>query len=224
MCPYRSPGLKRSPRSSSLSLPSTRMASAGQAQAHSSQPMHFSRPSGCRLSWWRPWERGSVVHFTSGYSWVATLRNIVAKVTPNPATGPKSSAMKPFSFSSATGLLLLTGGRRAGQGLLPALAGGLHETLARQWWDGVATRPRVDLRGDLGRLCGGLLLGLDPVLPDPHRAEHDHREHGDDDQRGDREGEAEDVDGAVTEEAGVGSADEGHVDHPGSREWDEQLP
>ena len=28
---------------------------AGQAHAHSSQPTHFSSPSGCRLSWWRPW-------------------------------------------------------------------------------------------------------------------------------------------------------------------------
>ena len=36
------------------------MASAGQAQAHSSQPTHFSSPSGQRLSWWRPWKRGAV--------------------------------------------------------------------------------------------------------------------------------------------------------------------
>ena len=36
------------------------MASAGQAQAHSSQPTHFSSPSGQRFSWWRPWNRGAV--------------------------------------------------------------------------------------------------------------------------------------------------------------------
>src|SRR5215831_2661377 len=67
------------------------MASAGQAQAHSSQPMHFSRPSGQRLSWWRPWNRGAVGRFSSGYWTVSTFRNICRKVTPNPLTGPRNS-------------------------------------------------------------------------------------------------------------------------------------
>src|SRR6478609_6982869 len=85
---------------SSLSAPSTRIASAGQAQAHSSQPTHFSSPSGWRLSWWRPWKRGAVGRGFSGYSSVATLRNIVENDTPKPATGAKSSDRKPFSRSS----------------------------------------------------------------------------------------------------------------------------
>ena len=67
------------------------MASAGQAQAHSSQPMHFSRPSGHRLSWWWPWNRGAVGRLSSGYSTVSTFRNISVKVTPNPLTGLRMS-------------------------------------------------------------------------------------------------------------------------------------
>src|SRR5216683_5140340 len=67
------------------------MASAGQAQAHSSQPMHFSSPSGQRLSWWRPWNRGAVGFFSSGYWTVSTFRNICRKVTPNPFTELRNS-------------------------------------------------------------------------------------------------------------------------------------
>src|SRR5579863_8241730 len=68
------------------------MASAGQAQAHSSQPMHFSSPSGHRLSWWWPWNRGAVGFLTSGYSTVSTLRNISWKVTPKPLIGLRKSS------------------------------------------------------------------------------------------------------------------------------------
>src|SRR5215475_11702844 len=67
------------------------MASAGQAQAHGSQPMHFSSPSGHRFSWWRPWNRGAVGRFSSGYWTVSTFRNICRNVTPNPLTGSKKS-------------------------------------------------------------------------------------------------------------------------------------
>src|ERR1700739_898820 len=67
------------------------MASAGQAQAHSSHPMHFSSPSGHRLSWWCPWNRGAVGFLTSGYSMVSTFRNISVKVTPNPLIGFRKS-------------------------------------------------------------------------------------------------------------------------------------
>src|SRR5215212_639024 len=63
------------------------MASAGQAQAHSSQPTHFSRPSGWRLSWCRPWKRGAVVFCCSGYCSVSRFLNMALKVTPKPATG-----------------------------------------------------------------------------------------------------------------------------------------
>src|SRR6202012_1484839 len=68
------------------------MASAGQAQAHSSQPMHFSSPSGHRLSWWWPWNRGAVGRLSSGYWTVSTFRNISWKVTPNPLIGLRNSS------------------------------------------------------------------------------------------------------------------------------------
>src|SRR6516165_2894363 len=68
------------------------MASAGQAQAHSSQPIHFSSPSGHRLSWWWPWNRGAVGFLTSGYSTVSTFLNISVKVTPNPLIGLRKSS------------------------------------------------------------------------------------------------------------------------------------
>src|SRR6516165_3608878 len=68
------------------------MASAGHAQAHSSHPMHFSSPSGHRLSWWWPWNRGAVGRLSSGYVTVSTFRNISRKVTPNPLTGLRKSS------------------------------------------------------------------------------------------------------------------------------------
>src|SRR3954452_9716131 len=70
------------------------MASAGQAQAHSSQPTHFSRPSGCRFSTCRPWYRALVCFGTSGYSSVVTFLNMVAKVTPKPCAGPGSRLLR----------------------------------------------------------------------------------------------------------------------------------
>src|SRR5512142_933137 len=77
------------------------MASAGQAQAHSSQPMHFSSPSGHRLSWWWPWNRGAVGRLSSGYWTVSTFRNISVNVTPNPLTGLRISLIQ--SRKSGTG-------------------------------------------------------------------------------------------------------------------------
>src|SRR3954451_4078114 len=68
------------------------MASAGQAQAHSSHPMHFSRPSGCRLRTCRPWYRGAVGRLSSGYWTVATFLNMVPKVTPKPLKGLRISS------------------------------------------------------------------------------------------------------------------------------------
>src|SRR5690348_8198489 len=130
------------------------MASAGQAQAHSSQPMHFSSPSGHRLSWWWPWNRGAVGRFSSGYWTVSTLRNISVKVTPKPLTGLRMSLSQ-----SGTGDLL-TGGlglvvdtdtvvvrqvqrrhRESGAGL-----GGSGSCL------GVALRCRVPCRPFVGRV------------------------------------------------------------------------
>src|ERR1017187_6916650 len=84
------------------------MASAGQAQAHSSQPMHFSSPSGHRFSWWWPWNRGAVGRLSSGYWTVSTFRNISWKVTPNPLIGLRKSSISD---------LLKGGVRRAGSSL-----------------------------------------------------------------------------------------------------------
>src|ERR1700753_523668 len=86
------------------------MASAGQAQAHSSQPMHFSRPSGHRLSWWWPWNRGAVGRLSSGYSTVSTFLNISVKVTPKPLTGSR------MSLSQLGTCDLLAGGLRVEAG------------------------------------------------------------------------------------------------------------
>src|ERR1700689_2534632 len=54
--------------------------------------MHFSSPSGQRLSWWWPWNRGAVCRLSSGYCTVSTFRNISRKVTPNPLTGLRKSS------------------------------------------------------------------------------------------------------------------------------------
>src|ERR1700761_7601604 len=53
--------------------------------------MHFSRPSGQRLSWWWPWNRGAVGRLSSGYCTVSTFLNISRKVTPKPLTGLRKS-------------------------------------------------------------------------------------------------------------------------------------
>src|SRR5260370_34245669 len=53
--------------------------------------MHFSSPSGHRLSWWWPWNRGAVGRLSSGYITVSTFLNISVKVTPNPLTGLRKS-------------------------------------------------------------------------------------------------------------------------------------
>src|ERR1700691_592651 len=87
------------------------MASAGQAHAHSSQPIHFSSPSGHRLSWWWPWNRGAVGFFTSGYSTVSTFLNISWKVTPNPLIGLRKSSTCDL-LRGGSGLLWA--GRQAG--------------------------------------------------------------------------------------------------------------
>src|SRR5215216_2947699 len=140
------------------------MASAGQAQAHSSQPTHFSRPSGWRLSWCRPWNRGAVVFCCSGYCSVSRFLNMALKVTPKPATGfMKPGFIGPASFgSSAIGRLLsiqrsvtLSIGP-ATDNQLPLLARGApryrRQLLSGQRRDGESTRHRVES----GRLFGGL--------------------------------------------------------------------
>src|SRR3954467_5007827 len=66
--------------------------------------MHFSSPSGCRLSTCRPWKRGAVGFFSSGYCSVLTFLNIVEKVTPKPLMGlRKSLQLLDFGPSSFAG-------------------------------------------------------------------------------------------------------------------------
>src|SRR6185437_6202988 len=91
------------------------MASAGQAQAHSSQPMHFSSPSGQRFSWCRPWKRGAVGFFSNGYCSVNTFRNIVRKVTPNPATGSQRDSLTLATAAFLAPDVSLASARRAGE-------------------------------------------------------------------------------------------------------------
>src|ERR1700712_4334739 len=84
--------------------------------------MHFSRPSGQRLSWWRPWKRGAVGTFSNGYYSVTTLRNIVRKVTPNPATGSQAASFmslrNPISALTSHGHVTRgRGGRRRRDGV-----------------------------------------------------------------------------------------------------------
>src|SRR5438105_9761894 len=113
------------------------MASAGQAHAHSSQPMHFSSPSGQRFSWWRPWNRGAVGCFSSGYWTVSTFLNIWWKVTPNPLTELRKSG---------TGdLLAVAGHPRVKQG-----AGGVRP-VGRGHPDAVIMRQVKRRNGEAGR-------------------------------------------------------------------------
>src|SRR3954468_10822956 len=75
--------------------------------------MHFSRPSGHRLSWCRPWNRGAVGTFSNGYCSVTTFRNMVRKVTPNPATGSQNCSL---SVGIGSGPILCLGVRTCGHG------------------------------------------------------------------------------------------------------------
>src|SRR5882757_6076719 len=81
--------------------------------------MHFSRPSGQRFSWCLPWNRGAVGFLSNGYCSVKVFRNIVRKVTPNPATGSQRD-----SLTLATTAFLAT---------TVSLASALG--LDERWWD-----------------------------------------------------------------------------------------
>src|SRR6516165_10297390 len=162
------------------------MASAGQAHAHSSQPMHFSSPSGHRLSWWWPWNRGAVGFLTSGYSTVSTLRNISWKVTPNPLTGLRRSLRKSSTCDLLTGGFRMTDdGFQAGPAV-PADAVVVRQVHRRHREGRGAVR---DLAG-LG-FFGGVLLGGVPrrpllrgAVPHPDQAQDEHEDDAEDDVRG----------------------------------------
>src|SRR5919107_1896879 len=128
------------------------MASAGQAQAHSSQPTHFSSPSGCRLSTCRPWYRGLVTLGSNGYCSVVTLRKICAKVTPNPWEGAGSRLSRAFGLARwsvegrATSPPRRVAGVRSDMGVLldgrgAAPPAGAHDGRA-VGGDGLAPQPR----------------------------------------------------------------------------------
>src|ERR1700753_3014488 len=101
------------------------MASAGQAQAHSSQTMHFSSPARHRLSAGCAWKRGAVARRSSGYWTVSTFRNISWKVTPNPLMGLRKS-----STGDLLGAVRVAGlGHRARRGLDGAGRAGEPDTV-----------------------------------------------------------------------------------------------
>src|SRR4051812_31983139 len=115
--------------------------------------MHFSRPSGQRFSWCRPWKRGAVGFFSNGYCSVTTFRNIVRKVTPNPATGSQNCS----------------------------LSVGISVLLHRHGRDRVAAGERVERRVLPLVLVRAepLLLGA----PDEEQAEHEHGDEADRDEQ-----------------------------------------
>src|SRR4051794_38305199 len=71
--------------------------------------MHFSSPSGCRFSTWRPCQRGAVGFFSSGYCSVLTFLNMVEKVTPKPLIGLRTS-LQVDCLGSSAGLFVGTAG------------------------------------------------------------------------------------------------------------------
>src|ERR1022692_1023486 len=75
--------------------------------------MHFSRPSGQRLSWCLPWNLGAVGRFSSGYWTVSTLRNICRKVTPNPLIGLRKSSTGDLLYLGVSGSYLGVGTSQA---------------------------------------------------------------------------------------------------------------
>src|SRR5690606_24959464 len=173
------------------------MASAGQAQAHSSQPMHFSRPSGQRLSWWRPWKRGMVGRLTSGYSTVGTFLNIVWKVTPKPLTG--------LSHSSTGNLPLLL-----------VAFGGTGRGRPRRFGRHTAAVVGGGARGHREPAEGGLLVGAARVLGAlagllRALAAHEADPGGDGRDRGDREARDDDGDDQRVRLVDDEHADDGHT-------------
>src|SRR5882672_8957289 len=112
--------------------------------------MHFSRPSGWRLSWWRPWKRGAVGFLYSGYCSVSRFLNMALKVTPKPATGPRNSGI--------VGLLLVVGGADELAFRTRTATRHRRQGLPRQRRHGETARQRVEL------LWWRVLLGRRPFL------------------------------------------------------------
>src|SRR6266545_2644636 len=162
------------------------MASAGHAQAHSSQPTHFSRPSGWRLSWCRPWNRGAVVFCCSGYCSVSRFLNMALKVTPKPATGFMKPGLVSLGSSAIGRLLSVTssvdrsvtrsiGSATDNQLALAARAAPGHrwQLLSRQWRYGESARHRVEGGGFLGGRFGRFRLLAEDVGGEGQQQEHE---------------------------------------------------
>src|ERR1022692_4072852 len=198
------------------------MASAGQAQAHSSQPMHFSSPSGQRLSWWRPWKRGAVGSMTSGYSTVSTFLNIVRKVTPNPLTGLRKSNTRDLLGGAVGGGPRVAGATGGSPWLVPGADRDADPVVVRKIHgrDGVTPRGR---RRRAHHTADGGAVGLVRRLhrqPPPFRG-HVAQEEKQDDAHDDDPG--HDVDGRAP--AVLAEDPHGGDDHdPGQRDRDEHLP
>src|SRR6476620_4124139 len=83
--------------------------------------MHFSRTSGQRLSWCRPWKRGAVGSFSKGYCSVTTFLNMVRNVTPKPAIGSQTCSLMLRDSAIAASLTGRSGRLGLQQRLAPAL-------------------------------------------------------------------------------------------------------
>src|ERR1022692_4558347 len=205
------------------------MASAGQAQAHSSQPMHFSSPSGQRLSWWRPWKRGAVGFTSSGYWTVYTFLNMVRKVTPNPLTESNTGDLLGGAVGGGHGIAGATGGRRwlvpgtdrdAGSVVVRKIHGRDGETpQGRARRTGRTLRDHSAHGTTRGRGDASVGFGL-RHLPPPLRG-HVAQEDEQDDEREDEPG--HDIDSGAPAILAVDPY--GGDDHdPGQRDRDEHLP
>src|SRR6478735_299524 len=101
--------------------------------------MHFSRPSGYRFSWCRPWNRGFTGAVSNGYCSVTVRLKKFLIVTPNPAAGARASAT--------------------------ALRFGISDSYGRTWPPAATSPPPPDLATDLSgvsatrHLLGGGLGG-----------------------------------------------------------------
>src|SRR3954447_20482777 len=165
--------------------------------------MHFSRPSGCRLRTCRPCQRGAVGLFSSGYCSVLTFLNIVAKVTPKPLTGLKTS-LQLVALRGSRGSLAATGHLLARR-----MRNGAGRQLPGQWWHGETAGERVVrlvFRPLLRRL-----LALGPDSDD--EAEHD-------------EDDACHCEDTAAARVGVDEVvpDGGREQQPDQARWDEDLP
>src|SRR3954470_8090489 len=128
--------------------------------------MHFSRPSGQRLSWCRPWKRGAVGNFSNGYCSVTTFLNIVRKVTPNPATGSQNCSfrVRPW-FVSCSAIEALLRHQAVATGRVSGDGG--HDRLTAEWWrpeherSGRAAHGAAGGHGRDREATGGCRLGFE---------------------------------------------------------------